>query len=549
MTDPVQNHTEVIVSGVYNDSDTEITLSTGHGALLPNPAAGNYNLPWFDFSNYPNAALDPNIEIVRVTAKTDDVITVIRNQEGSGASTKNTADTVYKMILAITAKTITDLQSEIDDDITTHTNLPDAHHNETHTIVSHDTTVTGAELNADHSKLAGIDTGAKDDQTGAEIKALYEAEADTNEFNDAEKTKLGTVDTDADVTGSNAPQAHEASHEALGSDELDFDQLADGTTYKKLLATERTKLTGIEASADVNNISDADATDLTDTGESNLHYHDTDRARANHTGTQAASTISDFDTEVENNTKVAGIEALADVTDAVNVASSIHGVDAKTTPIDADELGLIDSAAANVLKKLTWTNVKATLKTYFDTLYDAAGGLVAHAADTSTHGTTGAIVGTSDSQALSNKTFSDLVQITNGEMWIFKDGQSPRILIGDDGTYYGYLQWDSGNDYFRIETDGTNGLKIKGNYISNGNIFPGNFLTIGNGSTKLFEVNTSNNVEVVNSLTIGGALITATKTPASAGAAGIAGEYAWDASYIYVCTATNTWKRVAISTW
>ena len=350
MTDPVQNHTEVIVSGVYNDSDTEITLSTGHGALLPDPAAGNYNLPWFDFSNYPNAALDPNIEIIRVTGKTDDVITVIRNQEGSGASTKNTADTIYKMILAITAKTITDLQAEIDSDIiihatdtsthgvseiadvgtvsteidsdiATHTALPNAHHNETHTIVSHDTTVTGAELNADHSKLAGIDTGAKDDQTGAEIKALYEAEADTNEFNDAEKTKLGTVDTDADVTGSNAPQAHEASHEASGSDELDFDQLADGTTYKKLLATERTKLTGIEASADVNNISDADATDLTDTGESNLHYHDTDRARANHTGSQAASTISDFDTEVENNTKVAGIEALADVTDATNVAS------------------------------------------------------------------------------------------------------------------------------------------------------------------------------------------------------------------------------------
>ncbi|MBK8009547.1 MAG: hypothetical protein IPK23_14820 [Rhizobiales bacterium] len=33
---------------------------------------------------------------------------------------------------------------------------------------------------------------------------------------------------------------------------------------------------------------------------------------------------------------------------------------------------LIDSAAANVLKKLTWSNVKATLKTYFDTLYAPA---------------------------------------------------------------------------------------------------------------------------------------------------------------------------------
>ena len=69
-------------------------------------------------------------------------------------------------------------------------------------------------------------------------------------------------------------------------------------------------------------------------------------------------------------TKLDTIEAAADVTDAVNVASSIHGVAGKTPPIDADELGLIDSAAANVLKKLTWANVKATLKTYFDTLYN-----------------------------------------------------------------------------------------------------------------------------------------------------------------------------------
>jgi hypothetical protein len=69
-------------------------------------------------------------------------------------------------------------------------------------------------------------------------------------------------------------------------------------------------------------------------------------------------------------TKLDTIEASADVTDAVNVASSIHGESGKSTPVNADELGLIDSAAANVLKKLTWTNVKATLKTYFDTLYN-----------------------------------------------------------------------------------------------------------------------------------------------------------------------------------
>jgi len=38
-------------------------------------------------------------------------------------------------------------------------------------------------------------------------------------------------------------------------------------------------------------------------------------------------------------------------------------------------------------------------------------------------------------------------------------------------------------------------------------------------------------------------------TPASASATGTTGTIVWDADYVYVCTATNTWKRVAIATW
>jgi hypothetical protein len=37
--------------------------------------------------------------------------------------------------------------------------------------------------------------------------------------------------------------------------------------------------------------------------------------------------------------------------------------------------------------------------------------------------------------------------------------------------------------------------------------------------------------------------------PASATATGTLGEIRIDASYIYICTATNTWKRSAITTW
>ena len=44
-------------------------------------------------------------------------------------------------------------------------------------------------------------------------------------------------------------------------------------------------------------------------------------------------------------------------------------------------------------------------------------------------------------------------------------------------------------------------------------------------------------------------LITTLATPASATAPGVAGTWEADANYIYICVATNQWKRVAISTW
>ena len=43
----------------------------------------------------------------------------------------------------------------------------------------------------------------------------------------------------------------------------------------------------------------------------------------------------------------------------------------KNTPADADLFPLADSGASNILKHLTWAELKAALKAYFDTLYAA----------------------------------------------------------------------------------------------------------------------------------------------------------------------------------
>lgn len=71
------------------------------------------------------------------------------------------------------------------------------------------------------------------------------------------------------------------------------------------------------------------------------------------------------------------VNTIAGNTNAPNVSgwnkvldsSFIDNATSKTTPVDADELPLADSAASFGLKKLTWANLKATLNTYLASIY------------------------------------------------------------------------------------------------------------------------------------------------------------------------------------
>lgn len=53
---------------------------------------------------------------------------------------------------------------------------------------------------------------------------------------------------------------------------------------------------------------------------------------------------------------------------AVNVHTFVDSLTAMTTPVDADRMIIVDNSAS-LAKKITWANIKATLKSYFDTLY------------------------------------------------------------------------------------------------------------------------------------------------------------------------------------
>lgn len=73
-----------------------------------------------------------------------------------------------------------------------------------------------------------------------------------------------------------------------------------------------------------------------------------------------------FSTEEKNRIKTA-LEITPGSETAATLGSLINGATAKTTPVDADKFGLMDSAASNILKKLSWANLKAAIKSYIET--------------------------------------------------------------------------------------------------------------------------------------------------------------------------------------
>tara|TARA_R110000796_G_scaffold48676_4_gene116740 strand:+ start:2472 stop:3830 length:1359 start_codon:yes stop_codon:yes gene_type:complete len=132
--------------------------------------------------------------------------------------------------------------------------------------------------------------------------------------------------------------------------------------------------------------------------------------------------------------------------------------------------------------------------------------------------------------------------------------RQPQVVIEvpDSGVFkVGQIGWA-----FNTGDEGTlTGLSTHTVYYLSDST-PGTFTTVkptapGSYVVPVFVSNTSNSLVI---LAAGAeptpvSLNTATLTPATASATGTAGDIAWDASYIYVCTATDTWKRSAISTW
>ena len=119
-----------------------------------------------------------------------------------------------------------------------------------------------------------------------------------------------------------------------------------------------------------------------DHGHSDLHSHDNKDILDDITAAFTTELETSYDGAVNNSHTHDNLDALDNVSgvntgdeDTTTIGSLINEATAKTTPVDADMVGLMDSdiAASNVMKKLSWVNIKATLKAYFDTLYTILG--------------------------------------------------------------------------------------------------------------------------------------------------------------------------------
>lgn len=174
----------------------------------------------------------------------------------------------------------------------------------------------GATINDNAVKLSGIESGATADQSNAEIKTAYEANSDTNAFTDALLSKLNAIESSATADQSNA--------EIRAA-------VAAATDSNVLTDTLKSKLDGIEASADVTDTTNVVAaltagTNVTIGADGTISSTDTNTTYSVGDG---GLTQNNFTNALK--TKLDGIEASADVTDTANVTSAGAVMDSELT--------------------------------------------------------------------------------------------------------------------------------------------------------------------------------------------------------------------------
>ncbi len=227
-----------------------------------------------------------------------------------------------------------------------------------------------------------------------------------------------------------------------------------------------------------------------------------------------------------------------------NVAGEINAITEKVTPVDADLLIIEDSEDSNNKKKVQMSSLPGGGGGDFDDGGEAGG------AD----------------RSLGNTDNFDLSFLTNNSNRLHIDS-SGNVGIGTASPgstldVYGEIRSSRDASQFLRLYSNSSGHYLVGNGGTNKSLFI-NSHSVGtspiafqiSGTSKMV-LDSSGNVGIgttsptakcdINSDIL---RLRTSKTPASATATGNQGDIAWDSNYMYICVATNSWKRSALLAW
>ena len=455
-------------------------------------------------------------------------------------------------------------------------------------------TVDGRDVATDGTKLDGIEAGADVTDTAnvtaagalmdselasiSSVKALNQGVATT----DSPSFAGLTVDTNTlyvDATNNRVGISTASPSETLdvvGNAEINGNIIVSGTVDGRDVATDGTKLDGIEAGADVTDTANVTAAGAlmdselasissvkalnqgvatTDspsfaglTVDTNTLYVDATNNRVGigtATPTEALDVVGNA--EINGNiivsgtvdgrdvatdgTKLDGIESGADVTDATNVTAAGALMDSELTS-EASVKALNQGVATTDSPAFAGLTVD-TNTLYVDATNDRVGiGDTTPVARMQVSRLGGAV---SSTPSLHGNT-TMVVSSGNGTSaagayvaFLGGNGASGGVTFADtDAAEVGTLLYFHTDNSMRFTTNSSERMRIK----SDG--------TVGIGTTNPTEALDVNSDAI---------RIRTSKTPPSASAGGNPGLICWDSNYIYVCVAANTWKRAALSTW
>lgn len=365
----------------------------GAVTLDTNDVAESSNL-YFTENRVINSQIDGFVSTQGAIISTDSILTAIGKLDGNISAINSSEDdlsnndtddlsegsvnlyytetrvTNNSSVLANTAKV------SADGSVTTHSDVTDAGSG---IIISND----------ERSKLAGIENGATADQTGSEIKSLYESEPDTNAFTDAEKTKLSNaltntvIDDDTFTTATPTSLASSQSIKAYvdaqiisvnEADEVIFDpttssindatvnvQAAIVETVGRLDTAESSIITLQGSSHDAVTVTDSSEIDFTLTGQditASLVTGSIDVLKLD-SGVQTSLSLADsaLQSFIETDPVFTASQAFnIDATDITNL-SNLSG----TNTGDQDLSGYVETTDINTLAELNAIITDATL--------------------------------------------------------------------------------------------------------------------------------------------------------------------------------------------